>query len=67
MIDFTVTEYVQDSSLLNKNIAILSLGHFNLEELGMRYMKKYLKELFPSNMQISYIQAEDMYDYVTIN
>jgi NIF3 (NGG1p interacting factor 3). len=65
LIDFTVAEYVRDSALLGENRAIISMGHFNLEEPGMRYMCTYLKEAIDQDIPCTFIQAGDMYRYIT--
>lgn len=63
MVDFTVAEYVKDASQLNKNLVIISLGHFNGEEPGMKYMVKYLKALFPQ-LPVSFIPYGGLYQNV---
>ncbi len=44
MADFTLSEYIRDTNMLTKSKTILSFGHFNLEEHGMKYMTIYLHE-----------------------
>lgn len=65
VVDFTVAEYIRDSSMLGLNKAIIGMGHFNLEEPGMDYMLKYLPKILPEEIPTFYIQSGDMYDYVT--
>ena len=43
--DFTVAEYVRDSSMFEIPKTIIVLGHFNAEEPGMKYMLEYLPAL----------------------
>ncbi len=65
-IDWTVLSYIRDAVQLGKTKAMISVGHFNWEELGMRYMKDWLQELLPSDMRIDYVASGDMYQYYAI-
>lgn len=65
LIDFTVAEYVRDSALLGENRAIISMGHFNLEEPGMKFMCTYLNEAIGQNIPCEFVQSGDMYSYIT--
>lgn len=40
LIDYTLGIYVQDSAMLQQNKRILAVGHFNMEEPGMRDYEK---------------------------
>lgn len=64
-VDFTLTEYVRDSSLLGLNKSIIGFGHFNLEEPGMEYMLEWLPNAIGNDINISYVQSGDNYDYYT--
>lgn len=65
MVDFTLSEYIRDSNMLKKNKCMLSVGHFNLEEFGMKYMINYLPEALGTNqINCSFVQSGDMYEYV---
>lgn len=64
LIDFTLTEYIRDSSMFNFDRSIIGMGHFNLEEPGMEYMLKYLPKAIGENIPLYYIQSGDNYDYV---
>lgn len=65
LIDFNLSEYIRDSSQLNKNKAILTAGHFNTEEPGMEYMADYLNERLDGIAPCIYIKSGDMYKYMT--
>lgn len=65
LIDFTVTEYIHDSNLLGQSKAIMTLGHFNLEEPGMEYMLEYLPGILPGDIPVSFAKSGDMYSYVS--
>ncbi|MBQ7890910.1 MAG: Nif3-like dinuclear metal center hexameric protein [Erysipelotrichaceae bacterium] len=62
--DFTVTEYVRDSAMLNMPKAILAIGHFNVEEPGMEYMLTYLDEALGEHIPAKFVQATDMYQFI---
>lgn len=63
LIDFTVAEYIRDAGMLGKNKAIITMGHFNGEEPGMRYMAEYLQELF-CGLPVRFAACGDMYEYI---
>ncbi|MCP0888041.1 Nif3-like dinuclear metal center hexameric protein [Ligilactobacillus sp. WILCCON 0076] len=65
LIDFTLAEYIHDSSMLGKNKSIVTVGHFNTEEAGMRYMAEYIPGILKNNILCQFVQAGDMYHYVT--
>lgn len=64
LIDFTFTEYIHDTSLLGLNKSIMTIGHFNLEEPGMKFMSEYLSDKF-TDLDVSFVASGDMYQYVT--
>lgn len=65
-IDWTICEYVLDSCAAGRPRAVLSMGHFNFEEPGMKYMaEKWLPELLPDDIPVHFIPAADTYGYVT--
>ncbi len=64
LIDFTLAEYIRDSSMLGFNKSVIGMGHFNLEEPGMEYMIKYIPEALQCDIPCTYIQSGDMYEYI---
>lgn len=67
LVDFTLAEYIRDSSMLDFNKVIINMGHFNLEEAGMEYMVNYLSDALNEDIPCTYIQSGDMYSYITKN
>lgn len=65
LIDFTLTEYIKDSGQLGQDKAIISTGHFNLEEPGMKYMLNWIDDALNEHINCTFIQAGDMYEYIT--
>lgn len=67
-IDFTLGIYIKDSAMLSMNRRILAVGHFNLEEPGMRwYAEKFLPTILPSKLPISFVKVSDMYTFKVKN
>ena len=63
-IDYTVGIYVNDAAELGENKRIYAIGHFNMEEPGMRWFsEEYLPTLFPS-LPIYFVQVADLYTYI---
>ena len=61
-IDWTVLSYVRDANQLGRAKAMISLGHYNWESLGMKYAKDWIEELVP-NLPVTYVEAGDMFNY----
>lgn len=64
IVDWTVSEYVRDAAAQGKGKAILEMGHFNFEELGMKYMLKWLPEVIHNAAPVHYLQSGDSFDYI---
>ncbi len=64
VIDFTLAEYIRDSSMLGIDRAMVTVGHFNLEEFGMKYMLNYLPKVIDAGVDWHFVQSGDMYNYV---
>lgn len=65
-VDFTVGIYIKDAAMLGMNKKILTIGHFNLEESGMKwYGEEFLPTILPPNLSIYFASVSDMYTYKT--
>lgn len=64
VVDFTLAEYVRDASLTNDSVAIIGMGHFNIEEPGMKYMATYIPKAIEADIPCTFIQSGDHYRYV---
>ena len=62
-IDWTVLSYVRDAVELGQNKAVVALGHFNWEEMGMRYAKEWVQQLVGPELPVTYVPTEDMWNY----
>ncbi|MBQ6216712.1 MAG: Nif3-like dinuclear metal center hexameric protein [Erysipelotrichaceae bacterium] len=59
-IDFTVTEYMRDGHDLEMKKEMINVGHFNLEEPGMKYMLKWLPEaLGNEDIPLHFVKSGD--------
>lgn len=63
--DYTVAEYVRDSTQAGRPKTILAVGHFNTEEPGMQYMTGYLPAVLGDDIPCRFIPSTDMYQFLT--
>lgn len=65
LIDYTLSEYIRDASQLGLNKSIVAMGHFNLEEPGMKYVVQWLPDALGTNdIKATFVQSGDMYHYI---
>ena len=64
VIDWTVLSYVRDAYELGLCKAVINIGHFNWEELGMKYMQEWLSEKIENKVKVTYVESGDMYRYL---
>lgn len=65
LVDFTTCEYIRDASMLGQGKCAVAIGHFNLEEPGMEYMKSWLPTAIGENAPaVSFVPMGDTYQYV---
>ena len=63
VIDWTVISYIRDAVQLGKTKAVFNVGHFNIEELGMKYAKDWIMELIDDQVPVHYIPTGDIYSF----
>lgn len=63
IIDWTLPAFVRDCSQLGHPKVMYNIGHFNLEELGMKYMSHYLPQLV-GDLPVHYVSSGDTYDFI---
>ena len=63
LVDYTLSEYVRDSTQLGITKSLISVGHFNLEEYGMAYMLEYMPSTITDTIHCSYVQSGDTFSY----
>ena len=64
MIDWTAANFARDAAQLGKNKAILHLGHFNSEELGMKYAANWVVDLTDHKVPVTFVPSADIYHYL---
>lgn len=62
--DFTLTQYVNDAAAMGENKVLLEMGHFNCEELGMKYCLQWLPEALGEDIPTVFLPAGDLFDYI---
>ncbi|MDY3919246.1 MAG: Nif3-like dinuclear metal center hexameric protein [Candidatus Limivivens sp.] len=63
IIEWTTLSYLRDAIQLGKNKAMFNIGHFSMEELGMRYAQDWITELTEGQVPVTYVPSGDMYQY----
>ncbi len=63
VIDWTALSYIRDAVMLGKNKAAFNIGHFGMEELGMKYAAEYISDLVENQVPVHYIPSGDMYRF----
>ncbi len=64
VIDWTALSYVRDAVDLGKTKAVIIIGHFNWEELGMKYYRDWLPDLIGHAVPVTYVPSKDMYRFI---
>ena len=62
-IDWTVMSYIRDAVQLGKVKAAFNVGHFNLEELGMKYAADWIPEVIRNAVPVHYVPSGDIYKF----
>ncbi len=64
IIEWTVLSYARDAAALGRNKAVINIGHFNWEELGMQYAAEWLAALVGRQLPVRYLPTTDLYRYL---
>lgn len=64
IIEWTVLSYICDAVKLGTNKAVFQVGHFKIEDLGMRYAADWISELTEYKVPVHYIPVVDEYGYL---
>ncbi len=62
-IDWTILAYIRDSAQMGNGKILYNVGHFNFEDLGMKYMMSYLPDLIPG-VPVHHVTPGDAYDFI---
>ncbi len=64
IVDWTASSYIRDAVQCGEVKAVLELGHFNFEELGMQYMAEgWLPEVLGDSVPVYFVQSGDSFHY----
>lgn len=63
IIDWTLSAYVRDAAQLGQDRVLIEMGHFNVEELAMKYYARWLGEAVRLTLPIHFVQSGDSYSY----
>lgn len=61
IVDYTLSQYVNDAAEMGLNKVILEMGHFNCEELGMKYMETWMRTVV--DIPVNFVWTKDLFDY----
>lgn len=64
IIEWTVLSYVRDAVQQGRAKAMINIGHFNWEELGMKYTCEWLSGLVDNKLPVTYVPSGDAYNYI---
>lgn len=64
IIEWTVLSYIRDAVQQGRAKAMINIGHFNWEELGMKYTRQWLAELLENKINVTYVPAGDTFNYI---
>ena len=62
--DWTLSAYVRDADYFGIPKSILEFGHFNFEELGMKYMAEWLPDVVQADVPVTFVQSGDSFHYM---
>ncbi len=61
--EWTVSAYVRDAAALGINKSILVLGHERSEEMGMKHLGEWMKDII-DNIEVVFVDAEEPFTYL---
>ncbi len=64
IIEWTILSYIRDGIEQGKPMACYNLGHFNWEELGMKYAADKITHLVGGELPVRYIPTGDAWRFV---
>lgn len=63
IVEWDILSYIRDAVTMGKVRACMNIGHFNLEELGMRYAADWIGDLIEHRLQVHYVPTGDIFRY----
>ena len=64
VIEWTILSYIRDAAFMGKGKACFNIGHFNMEELGMRYAADWIGDLVEHQVPVHYVPTGDGWEFL---
>lgn len=64
MVDWTTASYARNAGQLGKKKAIINVGHFSSEELGMKYAATWIGNLIDHCVPVTFVPSADLYQFL---
>lgn len=64
IVEWNVLSYIRDGISQGKTLACYNLGHFNWEELGMKYAAHWVEKLLEHQVPVHYLPTGDAFSYI---
>ena len=64
IIEWTTLSYIRDGIAQGRAMACYNIGHFNWEELGMKYAAEWIKDLVEKELPVHYVPTGDAFSYI---
>lgn len=66
IVEWTILLYIRDAVFLGRNKSCFNIGHFALEELGMKEAANWIQGLVGKMIEVKYIHSREAFSYHTI-
>lgn len=60
-VDWTIVAYMQDAQALGQKRALVTPGHYNWEEPGMKYVAGWLSKALEGRVPVTFVQSGNQY------
>ena len=64
IIEWTILSYIRDAVALGKNRSCFNIGHFALEELGMKAFAEQVRRLTDGKTPVTYLPTKEAFSYL---
>ncbi|CUX33296.1 NIF3 (NGG1p interacting factor 3) [Clostridium sp. C105KSO13] len=64
IVEWTILSYIRDASFLGRGKSCFPIGHFSLEELGMKEATNWIQQLAGTSLKVIYIPTGEAYSYL---
>lgn len=65
IIEWTIISYIRDASYMGNKKACFNIGHFNMEELGMKYAADWIGKIIDHKVDVHYLPTNDGWNYIS--